>query len=146
MSSQSTSDSEGTPLLLNASERPRDDVYDRFSRSRKAVILAIVSWSGLIPCQLISTLVACLQHTDNDCLFCAVFVSGSFIPSIPQIVEDLHSTANIIKCESPVKKSCTLAESLHLKALQLACLFSLYLCQAFCGRHILAFVRATLAF
>lgn len=145
MSSHSTSDSEGTPLLSNASERPRD-VYDRFSQSRKAVILAIVSWSGLIPCQFISILVACLQHTDCVCFFCAVFVSGSFIPSIPQIVEDLHSTANIIKCDYPVKKSCTLAESLHLKALRLACPFSLYLCQAFCGRHILAFVRASLAF
>ncbi|KAF8889822.1 hypothetical protein BD779DRAFT_1519103 [Infundibulicybe gibba] len=51
----------------------REQVYERFSKSRKRVILAMVAWCGLIP----------------------LFVAGSFIPSIPQISKDLNSTPSI---------------------------------------------------
>ncbi|KAI0782099.1 major facilitator superfamily domain-containing protein [Abortiporus biennis] len=49
-------------------------IYRRFSPSQKRVILLLVSLAGLIP----------------------LFVSGTFIPSIPQIALDLHSTGKII--------------------------------------------------
>ncbi|KAH0830224.1 MFS general substrate transporter [Lanmaoa asiatica] len=49
---------------------PTKDVYNRFSREQKRVILAIVSLTGLVP----------------------MFVSGCFVPSIPQISKDLNST------------------------------------------------------
>ncbi|KAH8119918.1 MFS general substrate transporter [Phellopilus nigrolimitatus] len=66
-----SAEDEGAPLLP---ERCSYDAYDRFSRSEKTAIVSIVCWTGLIP----------------------LFVSGSFVPSIPQIVKELHSTASII--------------------------------------------------
>lgn len=48
--------------------------YDRFSAKEKRVIVTLVSFTGLIP----------------------LFGSGSFIPSIPQIAKDLHSTGEVI--------------------------------------------------
>lgn len=75
--------SEDTPLLHtpapnDISDDPvalkHEQLYKRFSPAHKRIIVAIVSWSGLIP----------------------MFVSGSFIPSIPQIAKDLHSTGEVI--------------------------------------------------
>ncbi|KLO19712.1 MFS general substrate transporter [Schizopora paradoxa] len=60
---------ENTPLLSG-----KHDVYDRFTPARKKIIVAVVSWTGLIP----------------------LFVAGSFIPSIPQIAKDLHSTGTVV--------------------------------------------------
>lgn len=41
---------EETPLLTTASGEVGDDsVYDRFSKSRKRTIVAIVSFAGLVP-------------------------------------------------------------------------------------------------
>ncbi|KAF8061835.1 major facilitator superfamily domain-containing protein [Lyophyllum atratum] len=69
--------SEATPLLASPESEQsfkREAVYERFSRRRKWVILVLVSWCGLIP----------------------LFVSGTFIPSIPQIAKDLDTTGPII--------------------------------------------------
>ncbi|CAL1703109.1 unnamed protein product [Somion occarium] len=63
----------GTPTD-DTGEIQHEAVYLRFSPTRKKVIVAIVSLAGLIP----------------------LFVSGSFIPSIPQIALDLDSTGAII--------------------------------------------------
>ncbi|KAF7980134.1 hypothetical protein HWV62_39569 [Athelia sp. TMB] len=60
--------SEETPLLAGGSP------YDRFSRPEKRLFVAIVAWTALLP----------------------LFVSGSFVPSIPQIASDLHTTASVI--------------------------------------------------
>ncbi|GAA6017760.1 hypothetical protein JCM10207_000488 [Rhodosporidiobolus poonsookiae] len=49
-------------------------MYDRFSPRRKNLIVAIVSFAALL----------------------APFASSSFLPSIPQLVEDLNTTATII--------------------------------------------------
>ncbi|GLB35683.1 putative sugar (and other) transporter [Lyophyllum shimeji] len=49
-------------------------VYERFSKRRKRVILILVSWCGLIP----------------------FFVSGTFLPSIPEIAKDLDTTGAIV--------------------------------------------------
>ncbi|TFL01039.1 major facilitator superfamily domain-containing protein [Pterulicium gracile] len=49
-------------------------VYDRFSRGEKYRIVTLVAFTGLIP----------------------LFVSGSFVPSIPQMAIDLDSTAEVI--------------------------------------------------
>ncbi|KAF8129158.1 major facilitator superfamily domain-containing protein [Boletus edulis] len=49
---------------------PTEDVYNRFGRGEKKVILAIVSLTGLVP----------------------MFVSGCFVPLIPQISKDLNSS------------------------------------------------------
>ncbi|GBE82904.1 MFS general substrate transporter [Sparassis crispa] len=51
-----------------------EKVYLRFSPRQKRVVVAVVSWAGLIP----------------------LFVSGSFVPSIPQIARELHSTGPVI--------------------------------------------------
>ncbi|KAF8553779.1 MFS general substrate transporter [Imleria badia] len=68
---------EESPLLGNQlqpntrrSALPTEDVYDRFNRGQKRVILAMASVTGLLP----------------------MFVSGCFVPSIPQISRDLNST------------------------------------------------------
>ncbi|KAF4579722.1 hypothetical protein EYR40_000100 [Pleurotus pulmonarius] len=65
---------EETPLLAEG-HTPLDHsrVYDRFSPSKKRVILAMVSCSGVIP----------------------LFVSGVFIPAIPQIARDLLTTPEV---------------------------------------------------
>ncbi|KAH0830188.1 major facilitator superfamily domain-containing protein [Lanmaoa asiatica] len=49
---------------------PNEDVYNRFSREQKRVILAIVALTGLVP----------------------MFVTGCFVPSIPHISKDLDSS------------------------------------------------------
>lgn len=49
-------------------------VYNRFSRREKYRIVTLVAFTGLMP----------------------LFVSGSFIPSIPQMALDLNSTAEVI--------------------------------------------------
>ncbi|EIM82270.1 MFS general substrate transporter [Stereum hirsutum FP-91666 SS1] len=61
---------EETPLLTAG----QDSVYDRFSKSKKKGIVAIVSFAGLVP----------------------LFVSGTFVPSIPQISKDLGTTGSVI--------------------------------------------------
>ncbi|EPQ50676.1 MFS general substrate transporter [Gloeophyllum trabeum ATCC 11539] len=68
--------SEETPLLVSeaAQQKAHDALYDRFSRSQKRAIVAVVSWAGLLP----------------------FFVSGSFVPSIPQIARDFDSTGAVI--------------------------------------------------
>ncbi|KAH8096724.1 MFS general substrate transporter [Cristinia sonorae] len=63
---------ENVPLLRPVD--PHEAIYARFTRSQKTRIVALVSFAGLLP----------------------LFVSGSFLPSIPQIVKDLDSTAQVI--------------------------------------------------
>ncbi|KZP03569.1 MFS general substrate transporter [Athelia psychrophila] len=60
--------SECTPLLLRLSP------YDRFNRREKRIHVAVVGFIALLP----------------------LFVSGSFVPSIPQAASDLNTTASII--------------------------------------------------
>ena len=90
--------SEESPLLGPSAddliaEIQHDAVYERFSTLRKRYIVAIVSLAGLIPCKQLS-IVLHLLHTPN----CSpVFVSGSFIPAIPQIALDLNSTGAVIR-------------------------------------------------
>ncbi|KAF8804007.1 MFS general substrate transporter [Phlegmacium glaucopus] len=67
--------SEETPLLPPRNlDHDHNEVYRHFTRERKRGILAIVAFTGLIP----------------------LFVSGTFIPSIPQIAKDLDSTGPIV--------------------------------------------------
>ncbi|THH29030.1 hypothetical protein EUX98_g5165 [Antrodiella citrinella] len=63
--------------LLGASDPTvleHEAVYRRFSSTHKIWIVALVSFCGLIP----------------------LFVSGSFIPSIPEIAKDLDSTGEVV--------------------------------------------------
>ncbi|KAJ6495679.1 MFS general substrate transporter [Mycena vitilis] len=66
--------SEDTPLLVSDAELAHEALYNRFSTSRKRVIVALVSCSAILP----------------------MFASGSFIPSIPQIARDLDTTPPIV--------------------------------------------------
>ncbi|KAF8061834.1 major facilitator superfamily domain-containing protein [Lyophyllum atratum] len=66
--------SETTPLLVAEPNLKHELVYKRFSQRRKWVILMLISWCGLIP----------------------MFISGSFLPSIPDIAKDLNTTGPII--------------------------------------------------
>ncbi|KAI0784106.1 major facilitator superfamily domain-containing protein [Abortiporus biennis] len=61
-------------VVSDARISDHEAIYRRFSHSQKNVILLLVSLAGLIP----------------------LFVSGTFIPSIPQIALELQSTGNII--------------------------------------------------
>ncbi|KAK0493376.1 MFS general substrate transporter [Armillaria luteobubalina] len=65
-------DSESTPLLTEVSRH--EEIYNRFSPGRKRTIVALVSWSALVP----------------------MFASGSFIPAIPQIAHDMNTTGTTI--------------------------------------------------
>ncbi|KAF5349687.1 hypothetical protein D9756_008816 [Leucocoprinus leucothites] len=64
---------ERTPLLENDPGKV-DLLYDRFSPAKKRLIVAIVSWGGLVP----------------------FFTSGTFIPSIPQIAKELDTTGEAV--------------------------------------------------
>ncbi|TCD61488.1 hypothetical protein EIP91_008371 [Steccherinum ochraceum] len=77
--------SEQTPLLEAAAvvdeqsvpeetRQERDPIYDRFTSAQKRAIVLHVTFSGVIP----------------------LFVSGSFIPSLPQIAKEFNSTGPII--------------------------------------------------
>ncbi|GLB35682.1 putative MFS general substrate transporter [Lyophyllum shimeji] len=78
MSPEPEPPTEATPLLTAESDPAlkfhHQLAYQRFSRRQKWAILVLVSWCGLIP----------------------LFVSGTFIPSIPQIAADLDTTAPIV--------------------------------------------------
>lgn len=54
---------EETPLLEG--QQNHNTVYDRFSRSRKRVIVAVVSWAGLLPCKryLFTLVISCQMLT-----------------------------------------------------------------------------------
>lgn len=65
--------SEESPLLTSSSDGHRtahDVVYERFTQGQKRWIVFIVSCAGLLP----------------------KFVAASFVPSIPQVAKELHST------------------------------------------------------
>lgn len=87
--------SEETPLLNGHNH---NTVYDRFSKSEKRLIVGVVSWVGLLPRQWRSYLPPYARHA-LECfnVFLAVFVAGSFIPSIPQIALDLQTTASTVR-------------------------------------------------
>ena len=82
--------SEETPLLSITSDQ--NDVYLRFSPTRKKIILVTVSACGLINCTFIVILCICFIY-----LLILVFVVGTFTPSIPQIAKDLNTTGAVIK-------------------------------------------------
>ncbi|KAG1862700.1 major facilitator superfamily domain-containing protein [Suillus subluteus] len=63
--------SEDSPLLTSAAH---ETIYDRFAPDQKRWIVFIVSFAGLLP----------------------MFVSSTFVPSIPQIAKDLGSTHAIV--------------------------------------------------
>ncbi|KAF9026821.1 MFS general substrate transporter [Hymenopellis radicata] len=69
---------ETSPLIRNeeleATIHDHEAIYDRFPVHKKRMIVALVSWSALLP----------------------MFASGTFIPSMPQIAHDLDSTPEII--------------------------------------------------
>ncbi|CAA7261029.1 unnamed protein product [Cyclocybe aegerita] len=66
-----TTDSEQQPLLQPSKH---EEVYRRFTPAKKRMIVAIASLTGLLP----------------------LFVSGTFVPSIPQIAKDLNSTGAVV--------------------------------------------------
>ncbi|KAI9453731.1 major facilitator superfamily domain-containing protein [Russula earlei] len=85
---------ENSPLLPQSKSSQRVEygvpmttqttIYDRFTPGRKRMILALVSLAGMIP----------------------LFVIGSFVPCIPQISRDLHSTGTVIKQQPPAVLTC----------------------------------------
>lgn len=82
---------EQTPLLTHTQN---DDMYERFTPAQKRVVVALVSWSGLIPCEC---LVLVLGAKDITHIIIIVFVSGSFIPCIPQIAFELDTSAPVVR-------------------------------------------------
>ena len=86
--------SEETPLLSPTKNLDHEQVYSRFGPARKRGILAIVSLVGLIPRTSLS-----LTHLKLSVQLLSswlVLVSGTFIPSIPQIAKDLNSTGAVV--------------------------------------------------
>ncbi|KAF9009711.1 hypothetical protein BDQ17DRAFT_1348691 [Cyathus striatus] len=76
-------DTERTPLLSDGwtVHTQHEALYQRFSPTQKRVLVALVSVSGLLLCRFTS------RSTNQPHIFtlipCKVFISGSFIPSIP---------------------------------------------------------------
>ncbi|KAE9387311.1 MFS general substrate transporter [Gymnopus androsaceus JB14] len=86
---------ETTPLLSSSqasvhdheqgsTEAPHNAIYDRFSKGRKRVIVALISFCGLLP----------------------LFVSGSFFPSIPSISRDMNTSLLCLTVSVSVFASC----------------------------------------
>lgn len=88
--------SEETPLLPPTPADKHAALYNRFSPARKRVILALVSCAGIVPRKL-SHLWDRRSTRLTILLSRAVLVLGSFIPAIPQIVEDMRSSPPIIR-------------------------------------------------
>lgn len=65
---------ESTPLLLTPEQQKHELLYQRFTPKQKRIIVALVSFCGLLP----------------------MFISGTFIPCIPQISEDLETTGPVV--------------------------------------------------
>ena len=85
-------DTEDTPLLQTSKH---EEVYKRFKPSQKRWILAIVSATGLLPRESNCERVFGVAQSNHHLYL--VFVSGTFIPSIPQIAKDLDSTPSVIR-------------------------------------------------
>ncbi|OAX33670.1 MFS general substrate transporter [Rhizopogon vinicolor AM-OR11-026] len=67
--------SEESPLLTSTCDGPaHKSIYDRFTPDQKRWIVFVVSFAGLLP----------------------MFVQATFVPSIPQIAKDLHSTHAVV--------------------------------------------------
>ncbi|KAF7777726.1 hypothetical protein Agabi119p4_3798 [Agaricus bisporus var. burnettii] len=80
-----TDDTEASPLLRDIPPLHQHElVYEKFSPNYKRFLVAVVSWCGIMP----------------------YFISGSFVPSVPQMAKDLSTTAENV----------TLAISLSLLA------------------------------
>lgn len=93
--------SEETPLLT---AKQHEEIYLRFKPAKKRGIVAIVSATGLLACKY-SLATLSYHNVRSDPLFSLVFVSGTFVPSIPQVAKDLNSTPAIV---GYVSLGCTL--------------------------------------
>jgi hypothetical protein len=80
---------------LNSSSLSHGQVYNHFSPRRKVAIVALVSIAGLLPRELTTGRLNSRPRLMT--IIHLVFVAGSFIPTIPQIAHDLHSTGPIVK-------------------------------------------------
>ncbi|KAF5349702.1 hypothetical protein D9756_008837 [Leucocoprinus leucothites] len=83
---------EETPLLPNK----HDLVYERFSAGKKRLLVAIVSWGGLV----------------------AFFTSGTFVPSIPQVAKDLDSTGEVIRASAEQEKQMAVDQVTYAQTVQ----------------------------
>jgi hypothetical protein len=90
--------SEETPLVSSLAKH--EEVYKRFKPAKKRSIVALVSVTGLLA--RVSFCLSCLSEFYVFLMICicfySVFVSGTFVPSIPQIAKDLDSTGSIVRC------------------------------------------------
>ena len=84
--------SEETPLI--SSPTKHKEVYKRFKPAKKRAIVALVSVTGLLTRR--SFCLSCMSVFYSTGLY-SVFVSGTFVPSIPQIAKDLDSTGPIVR-------------------------------------------------
>jgi hypothetical protein len=86
-----STDVEETPLLAQA--KAHETIYDRFSIPRKRAILSLVTICGLMPCALKVHVAVAFETPDHS----TVFVSGTFLPCIPQIAKDLNTTGGTVR-------------------------------------------------
>lgn len=83
---------EESPLLASHSEVDRNAIYEKYTTYQKRIIVALVSWAGLVPCKF-ST--ASVESKTN---VAQVFVSSSFVPTIPEIAKDLNTSGATVRC------------------------------------------------
>ena len=93
--------SEESPLLGDQTQNVDPDVvasheavYNRFSGSRKRVIVALSALAGTFPS---ASLLSWSNTHALTRISLVVFTSGSFLPLIPQIAEDMHSTGQVVR-------------------------------------------------
>ena len=86
--------SEETPLVSSLTTRKYEEVYKRFKPAKKRAIVALVSVTGLLARTPFIGIANFVFHSDG---LYSVFVSGTFVPSIPQIAKDLNTTGTTVR-------------------------------------------------
>lgn len=79
---------------VEETEEHANRMYARFSPRRKRAIVGIVAYAALLAREW--ALASCASVHAELTLPTAAFSSSSFLPSIPQITEDLHTSATVI--------------------------------------------------
>jgi len=98
-----------------------DHIYDRFSPRQKRFLVAIVSWGGLVACMFGYWRI----RISTECF--AVFCSGTFVPSIPQIAQDFNSTGEVIRY------MISFISDTNIRTLWFSYAVSVYILAASCG-------------
>jgi hypothetical protein len=89
---------ESTLLTSTRDDLAHKSIYDRFTPGQKIWIVFVVSCAGLLPSKHSVGIYYSPNTLGAEKQGLSVFVSATFVPSIPQIAKDLHSTHAVVRC------------------------------------------------